>query len=76
MKENKKILGNWFKVGNCIDDSTGHFYGQGKQKQKRVCINGDSEICTAQDRERIVPCTNIKISKFADAKRSMQNDFI
>lgn len=56
-KNSKKIVGIWRNDGSCIAEVVENSPRYGKLKQKRICIDGDNEICTPQDTDRMIPCT-------------------
>ena len=55
--EVEKQLGSWSNSGECIATGDDPTCGQGNQSQKRTCIDGTNDICTAADTVQTVSCT-------------------
>ena len=50
-------FGEWSDFGPCEAILANADCGQGKQKQRRDCSNGDTQKCKKSDTERIIPCS-------------------
>ena len=52
----QKIVGTWTNDGGCIPAAKTCGPSSGAQKQMRICIDGTSDKCQSNDREREILC--------------------
>ena len=55
-KLKKAFTTNWTNEGECKPLNTVMMCGDGKQKQTRICVDGNIDVCTSKDKEQHVPC--------------------